>query len=164
MLKRLAAYAAAMLVIAFALLPLSAITHEITVVFVTAAAKGTFPSGTTYQGVPLSGLRFGTGVEIPGDTSATGEFQATLLGTSTGGQPQNIVIEGEVSSGSAGSSTATFSGTCTVDKGDGTPVSKGVPFTVTITTDAEGKGTVALKLGTTTLPTATVNDGSMTIQ
>jgi hypothetical protein len=154
----------AILVVALGLMALPATAHETTPVTVTAAAKGTYPSGTTYKGVSLSGLRFGTGVEIPGDTSATGEFQATLLGTSTGGQPQNIVIEGEVSSGSAGSNTATFSGTCSVDMGDGTPPSRNVPFTVTITPDAEGKGTIVVKLGTTTLPIATVNDGSMTIQ
>jgi hypothetical protein len=164
MITRRAAYAAAIFVVALASLPLLGTAHEIATVMVTAAAKGTFPSGTSYKGVPLSGLRFGTGVEIPGDTSATGEFQATLLGTSPGGQPQNIVIEGEVSSGSAGASTATFSGTCSVDMADGTPPSKNVPFTVTITPDAEGKGTVALKLATTSLPTATVNEGSMTIQ
>jgi len=163
MLKKLAAYAA-MLVIAFALLPLSTNAHEMTVVFVTAAAKGIFPSGTTYKGVPLSGLRFGAGVEIPGDTSATGEFQATLLGTSTGGQPQNIIIEGEVSGGSAANGTATFSGMGSVDMSDGSPVSKGVLFIVTITPDAQGKGTMVLKLGTTSLPIATVNEGSMTIQ
>ena len=164
MITRLATSMTAILVVALGLLALPATAHETTVVTVTAAAKGTYPSGTTYKGVPLSGLRFGSGIEIPGDTSATGEFQATLLGTSTGGQPQNIIIEGTVSSGSAGSSTATFSGTCSVDMADGTPASKNVPFTVTITTDAEGKGTVALKLGTTSLPTATVNEGSMTIQ
>ncbi len=163
MMTRRAACVAAILVVAFALLPLRGIAHEIAVVMVTAAAKGTFPSGTTYKGVPLSGLRFGTGVEIPGDTSATGEFQATLLGTS-GGQPQNIIVEGLVSSGSAGNGTATFSGTCTVDMADGTPISKGVLFTATITADADGKGTIVLKLGTTNLPTATVNEGSMTIQ
>ena len=65
-------YAAAIFLVAFASLPLFAIAHETASVMVTAAAKGTFPSGTTYRGVPLSGLRFGTGVEIPGDTSAAG--------------------------------------------------------------------------------------------
>jgi len=158
------AYVAAILLVVFALLPLFVVAHENALVMVTAAATGTFPSGTTYKGVPLSGLRFGTGVEIPGDTSATGEFQATLLGTSNGGQPQNIIIEALVSSGSAGNGTATFSGTCSVDMADGTPTSKGVLFTATITANAEGKGTIVLKLGTTTLPTATVNEGSMTIQ
>ena len=161
---RLGSYVAAILVVALGLLALPAFAHEIAVVTVTAAAKGTFPSNTAYNGVPLSGLRFGAGVEVPGDTSATGEFQATLLGTSTGGQPQNIVIEGEVSSGSSGAGTATFSGTCTVDMGDGTTPSKNVSFTVTITADSESKGTLALTLGTTKLPTATVNEGTIAIE
>ena len=164
MMTRLASCVVAILVVALALLAVPAVAHQAAGVTVTAAAKGTFPSGTTYKGVPLSGLRFGAGVEIPGDTSATGEFEATLLGTSTSGQPQNIVVEGEVSSGSAGNGTATFSGTCSVDMGDGTPLSKGVPFTATITPDAQGKGMIVLKLGGTNLPTAPVNEGSMTIQ
>ena len=164
MITRRAAYVAAILIFAFASLPLFGTAHETAAVSVTAAAKGTLPGGATYKGVPLSGLRFGAGVEIPGDTSATGEFQATLLGTSSGGQPQNIIVEGEVSSGSASNGTATFSGVGSVDMGDGTPVSKGVLFTVTITPDAQGKGTMVLRLVTTSLPTATVNEGSMTIQ
>lgn len=154
----------AILVALFGLLPLLGIANVMPVVMVTAAAKGSFPSGTTYKGVPLSGLRFGAGVEIPGDSSATGEFQATLLGTSTGGQPQNIIVEGRVSSGSAGNGTARFSGIGSVDMGDGTPTSQGVLFTVTITPDAEGRGTMLLKLATTNLPAATVSEGSMTIQ
>lgn len=164
MIIRPAAYRAAILIVAFALLSLSALATANALVMVTAAAKGTFPSGTTYKGVPLSGLRFGTGIEIPGDTSATGEFQATLMGTSGGGQPQNIIVEGVVNSGSVANGTATFSGTCSVDMADGTPVSKGVLFTAKITPDAAGKGTIVLKLGTNSLPTATVNEGSMTIQ
>ena len=164
MITRLSICVAVILLVALGLLALPGIAHEITGVTVTAAAKGTFPSGTTYNGVPVSGLRFGAGVEIPGDTSATGEFQATLLGTSTGGQPQNIVIEGESSSGSSGAGTATFSGTCTVDMADGSPPSKNVSFTATITTNSDGKGTVALTLGTTKLPTATVDEGSITIE
>src|SRR5687768_14560126 len=145
MIRRRAAYAAAILIVAFASLPLFGTAHETAAVMVTAAAKGTLPSGTTYKGVPLSGLRFGTGVEIPGDTSAAGEFQATLLGTSSGGQPQEIIVEGVVNSGSAGNGTATFSGTCSVDIADGTPVSKGVLFTAKLTFDADGKGTIVLK-------------------
>src|SRR5438105_8151800 len=154
MITRLATSMTAILVVVLGMKALPASAPETTVVTVTAAAKGTYPSGTTYKGVPLSGLRFGSGIEIPGDTSATGEFQATLLGTSTGGQPQNIVIEGEVSSGSSGAGTATFSGTCTVDMGDGITPSKNVSFTVTITADSESKGTLALTLVTKKLPTA----------
>lgn len=164
MMMRLASYVVAILVMALTLLAVPAVAHQVTAVTVTAAAKGSFPSGTTYNGVPLSSVQFGTGVEIPGDTSATGEFQATLLGTSTNGQPQNIVIEGKASSGSSGAGTATFSGTCSVNMGDGSTPSQNVPFTVTITTDSAGSGTLALTLGTTKLPTATVNEGSITIE
>jgi hypothetical protein len=162
---RLAWYVVAILVVALGLLALEAVAQGTTAINVTAAAKGTFPSNTAYNGVPLSGLQFGAGVQVPGDTSATGEFQSTLLGTSTNGQPQNIVIEGEVSSGSASAgTTATFSGTCTVDMGDGTTPSKDVPFTVTITVDSNSKGSLALTLGTAKLPTATVNEGSIAIE
>ena len=163
--KRLACCVAAILIAAIAPLPSPAAALAPAEVTVTAAAKGVFPSGTAYNGVPLSGLRFGVGVEIPGDTSATGEFESTLLGTSALGQPQNIIVEGKASSGSAnGTGNATFSGTCTVDMADGTAPRTAVPFTVTITVDSYGKGTIALTLGTTKLSTATVNEGSMAIQ
>jgi hypothetical protein len=39
-----------------------------------------------------------------------------------------------------------------------------VPYTVTLVADANGRGTLMLVLGTTTLPAATVNEGSMTIE
>ena len=163
--KRLTSCMAAILAVAIALLPQSAVAYATTTVTVTAAASGTYPSGTTYNGVPLSGLRFGIGVEIPGDTSATGEFQSTLLGTSVSGQPQNITVEGKVSSGSSNDAkNATFSGTCTVDMADGSSPSKSVPFTVTIATDANGKTTLTLTLGTTKLSDAAVDAGGITIQ
>jgi hypothetical protein len=48
--------------------------------------------------------------------------------------------------------------------GDGTPPLPAVPFTATITTDANDQGTIGLVLGLTTLPNATINQGSMTIE
>ena len=48
--------------------------------------------------------------------------------------------------------------------GDGTLPVQNVPFTVTVTTNQEGRGTLGLVLGLTSLPAATVNEGSMTIQ
>src|SRR5713226_3115450 len=87
---------------------------------VTGAGEGVFPSGTTFSGVSLSGSRFGTGVFIPGDGTAAGEFQTTLLGTSLLGQPQNITVVGDAASGSIGlNGSGTFSGAATVDLGDG---------------------------------------------
>ena len=164
--RRPTIYLAATLSVVIALLPLSSVARALAAaVTVTAAAEGTYPSGTTYKGVPISGLRFGAGVEIPGDTSATGDFQGTLLGTSTLGQPQNIAVEGRASGGSSdGARSASFSGTCTVDMADGTSLATGVPFNATIATDTNGETTLTLTLGTTKLPAATVNAGSITIQ
>jgi hypothetical protein len=132
---------------------------------VTGAGGGLYPSGTSFSGVSLSGLKFGTGVTIATNGSAEGQFQATLLGTSVLGQPQNIQIEGKATAGSsAAAGTATFSGACTLDLGDGTLPSQNVPFIVAITTNADDQGTLALTIGLTSLPAATVNEGSMKIE
>jgi hypothetical protein len=127
---------------------------------VTGAAEASFPSGATFNGLPLTGLTLGQGVIIALDGSATGQFQAVLQGTSLLGTPQNITVEGEVSNGSvAVGGSATFSGTATVDMGDGSVPLVGVPFTVTAST-----GSLGLILGATALPTATLTAGSITVQ
>lgn len=127
---------------------------------VTGAAEGIFPAGAIFNGVPLSGLTLGQGVFLARDGSATGQFQAVLLGTSLLGAPQEVTVEGEVRAGFVGGDgSATFSGTATVDMGDGTPPLPGVPFTVTASA-----GSVALTLDVVALPTATVTAGSITIE
>lgn len=132
---------------------------------VSAGADGIFPSGASFNGVSLNALEFGIGVTIAGDGSAAGDFQTTLLGISALGQPQEIVVEGKAGTGSRpASGTATFSGTCRVDMGDGTPAVTGVPCTATVTIAADGTETLTLLLDTTNLPEATVTTGSMTIQ
>jgi len=127
---------------------------------VTGAAEATFPDGATFNGIPLKGLTLGQGMFIGPDGSATGQFQAVLLGTSPLGTAQNITVEGEVSSGSvAADGSATFSGTASVDMGDGTPALPGVPFTVTVSA-----GSLGLILNAVALPTATVSSGSITVK
>ena len=127
---------------------------------VTGAAEASFPSGATFNGLPLTGLTLGQGVVIALDGSATGQFQAVLLGTSLLGTPQNVTVEGEVSNGSvAVGGSATFSGIATVDMGDGSVPLVGVPFTVTAST-----GSLGLILGATALPTATLTAGSISVQ
>jgi hypothetical protein len=126
----------------------------------TGAAEAAFPSGATFNGVPLSSLTLGQGVIIALDGSATGQFQAVLQGTTPLGAAQNITVEGEVSNGSVGADgTATFSGTATVDMGDGTLPLPAVPFTVTVSS-----GSVGLILNAVALPTATVSAGSITVK
>jgi hypothetical protein len=128
---------------------------------VTGAAEAILPEGATFNGVPLSGLTLGQGLFIAWDGSAMGQFQAVLLGTSALlGTPQNVTVEGEVRDGAvAGDGSATFSGTATVDMGDGTLPLPGVPFTVTASS-----GGLALVLDAAALPTATVTAGSITIE
>ena len=110
-------------------------------------------------------MRFGIGVTIGVDSSATGELQTTLVGTSALGQPQEIGVDGKATAGARlAAGIATFSGTCSVNMGDGTPMVTGVLFTAMMTTDADGKGTLTLTLGTTNLPVATATTGIMTIQ
>src|SRR5437879_3797482 len=127
---------------------------------VTGAAEAAFPNGAAFNGVPLKGLTLGQGMFIAQDGSAMGQFQAVLQGTSPLGTPQNITVEGEVGGGSVGADgSATFSGTATVDMGDGTLALPGVPFAVTVSA-----GSLGLILNAVTLPTATVTAGSITIK
>ena len=131
---------------------------------VTAGAAGTFPSSAAF-GVPLNDLGVGLGLTITSEGSAAGDFQTTLLGTSVLGQPQEIVVEGNASRGSApAAGTATFSGTCRINMGDGTPWTVSVPFTVVVAANTNDQGTLTLTLGTTSLPAATITEGSMTIK
>ncbi len=127
---------------------------------VTGAAEAAFPNGAAFNGLSLKGLTLGQGLFIGQDGSAAGQFQAVLQGTSPLGTPQNVTVEGEVSRGSVGADgSATFSGTATVDMGDGTLPLPGVPFTVTASA-----GSLGLTLNAVALPTATVTAGSITVK
>jgi len=127
---------------------------------VTGAAEATLPDGAAFNGVPLKGLALGLGVSIARDGSARGQFHTVLQGTSLLGAPQELVVEGEVRAGSvAADGSATFSGTARVNMGDGTLALSGVPFTATAST-----GSLKLILDVTSLPTATVTAGSITVK
>ena len=124
------------------------------------AGAAFYPSSTTFNGVPISEVRFGVGIDLPGGRPVTGQLQALLVGFSLLGQPQNISVEGEAASGTVSADgSSTFSGICTIDMGGGTLPLTGVPFTVTSTANS-----LLLILGGTTLPTASVTAGSITIQ
>jgi len=128
-------------------------------VAVTGAGAATFGQGAVLSGVSLSAMRFGIGVALPGDGTASGYFQATLVAAS-----RKIVVEGKASSGSTGVAGTTFSGTCSVDLGDGSAITTGVPFTVSVATPAGGTSTLGLVIGTTTLPSAAVSAGAVRVQ
>src|SRR2546422_11151829 len=86
----------------------------------TGAAEAAFPDGATFNGISLKGLTLGQGMFIAPDGSATGQFQAVLLGTSLLGTPQNVTVEGEVRGGSAAADpSAPLRGTAPGGMGDG---------------------------------------------
>jgi hypothetical protein len=158
--KRLAIWGAVTLAVAI-LQPAS--VHAQGETALTAGGGGVFPADVSYSGVPLNALKFGIGVTIDGG-AAEGQFHATLIGVSVLGLEQYIEVEGKASTSSVASSdTVTFSGQCTVDMGDGIALPE-VPFTVVVATNAEGSGNLTLTLGSTNLPAATMNEGSMTIK
>ena len=126
----------------------------------TTAADGTYPAGTSFNGVLISGIDIGTGVLLGSDGVAEGHVSIDLAGPLN----QTISVEGIVTGGSRpASNVATLTGTASVDMGNGTPALTGVPIVVTITTDETGKGTVGLVIGATTLPTAPITDGSLSV-
>ena len=126
---------------------------------VTGGGNATFTAATAYAGIALSALDFGAGIEIPGDTSATGHFHTTLQGNNAA-----IEVDCRVSAGSiAANGSSTFSGTCTVNLGNGSAPST-VAFTTVAVPDGNGRGTLTLTLGSSQLPSAAIQDGTLTIR
>jgi hypothetical protein len=150
---------AGVLIVAIILLPPS--TFGLGTPGVTGAGQANFPAGTLFSGVPISGLNFGIGVLIYTDGTATGQFQTTLVGTSiVSGLEQDIEVEGDATAGVLNADgSRTFSGSVTVDMGDGTPPVANVPFTITATATS-----LLLSLGSTNFPSTTLTDGSITLQ
>ena len=130
---------------------------------VTGAGEGIFPAGASYLGVPLNSLTLGMGLWVAG-SSALGQLQTSLIGVTPLGA-REIVVEGLASTSvPSGLHTAIFSGTCTVDPGDGTPPLMGVPFTASVAANTDGSGSLALTLGATSLPAAAINEGYVTVR
>lgn len=124
------------------------------------AGAAIYPTGTSFNGVSIRGLEFSLGVDLPAAGTKSGQFQTTLLGLSALGQEQLINIEGNVTAGGVrADGSSSFSGVCTVDMGAGALPLRDVPFTVTATTSS-----LLLVIGTTSLPTASVSAGRITIR
>ena len=125
---------------------------------VTAATTGLFAAGAELGPVALQGVQIGTGVFIEADGSASGTFHAVLQGSSVGGSPQEITVEGNVTGGSVeADGRATFSGSASLNMGDGTPPLANVAFRVTA-----GSGDLTLVLDSVQL-TASLPSGAVTI-
>jgi len=119
---------------------------------VAAAGVGLFPDGATFNGIPLQGSTFGFGLRVFPDGSARGNLAIVLAGTSLLGQPQEITLEGHVERGITNpDGSVTFSGTGTLDMGDGTLPAPGISYSVTVTETG-----LQLTIGTSVLPTQDV--------
>jgi hypothetical protein len=131
---------------------------------VAGAGSGVFPSGTSFIGVPVSGLHIGEGVDLSGNGPAVGDLEFTLLGTSVLGQPQLITVEATAAEGFIPAcGVAEVSGVCSVNLGDGTPRITGVPFTMMVNADPAGQGSLTLVIGTTSLLPATIDHGRISL-
>jgi hypothetical protein len=119
---------------------------------VTAAGVGLFPDGATFNGIPLDGSTFGFGLRVFPDGSARGNLVIVLAGTSLLGKPQEITLDGYVDAGITNpDGSVSFSGTGTLDTGDGTPPAPGISYSVTVTDTG-----LQLTIGTSVLPTQNV--------
>jgi hypothetical protein len=157
----------------YALLPIAIIAAAVlipapaaaqTEISVTIAGAGVFPAGAGYLGLPLRSLSLGVGLGVLG-SSAAGQFQVTLTGTTLLGDERNIVVNGRATTGAPSApGTATFSGTAIVDPGDGTPALPGVPFAAVVVPGANGTGSLRLNLGATALPAVPITEGYVTVQ
>jgi len=126
---------------------------------VTGTGAGVFPAGAQYGGLTLSGSRFGNGLVINPDGTASGDFQTNLLGTTLLGVRREITVEGLVQTGALNQDgSVTFEGSSSVDLGAGSLPLGGVPFRVTM-----GALGIELVLGTTNLPTQTLSVGGVSI-
>ena len=126
---------------------------------VTGAARATFAAGAALGSVTLSSVDLGTGTFIESDGSGFGVFSAVLTGRSLTSQDQQITVDGSAGRGAIGpDGRAYFSGTATVNFGDGTPSLSGVPFSVSTTADS-----LVLTINSTTLPAAQVTAGTISI-
>src|SRR6266566_3253889 len=98
----------------------------------TAAAAGIFPTTPTFNGVDLAGGIYSLGVRS-GTDSTYGDVHAEFTGISPLGLYQIISVDGWITSGSIAGGTLTFSGTATLDMGDGPPPTGGLSLSGTLT-------------------------------
>jgi len=122
----------------------------------TAAGSGAYTMTPNINGVELSGGTFGLGLR----TAGPGDIEANLNGV----QPllglfQQLTVSGWVTTASVNGGTMTFSGTASIDMGDGTAPLTNLPLSGSLT--ASG---VTLTVGSWSFGTLPKQDGNITIE
>ena len=122
----------------------------------TAAASGAYNTTPNLGGVELAGGTFAIGVRSagPGDLEAQFNGVNPLFGLF-----QQVTVTGWITSATVNGSTMTLSGTATVDMGDGTPPTAGLPLSATLT----GTG-LTLSVGGWSLGTLPMADGFIKVE
>ena len=120
------------------------------------AGAAVFPPNTVYQGYPLSSMRYGVGVSVFSDGTATGDVDMTFVGSQG-----TYVLEGKASSGSVPKAgQVIFSGLCNVDMGNGT-IYTGLSFSGKVNSSNQ---TLQVTISSTVLNIATGTKGTITIR
>jgi hypothetical protein len=125
---------------------------------VTGAGASTFPAGTVYNGITLTSYRFGVGISIASNGTATGDFEITLIGTYQN-QPWTGSVVNKATAGVVNpSGTFSFSGTSYIDLANASP-----PSTSTFSSTGKDKqNLLTLTIGSTTWQVATGTNGIIT--
>jgi len=159
--KRLAAAAGLVvaIVLCLAVGPLSR-ADAISKNSISGAGAGGFAPGSAVGGVALTRGTYGLGVLIFDDGTTHGDLAVQMYGSTALGVARRVVVTGWITAGTVNADgTATISGTCSLDLGDGTPPTGGLPLVANV-----GPAGIVLTVGGTLLPTLPVSDGWVLIQ
>ena len=127
---------------------------------ITGGGAGVFPGGASFNTVQLAGGTFGIGAKTYNDGSAIGDVETQFNGSSLIGLEQDITVSGWVTSGTVNpDSSVTLNGTATLDMGDGTAPSSGLPLVVVVSVSG-----VQVTVGGSALPTLPKSDGFINIE
>ena len=122
----------------------------------TGAGSGAYGSTPNLNGVELAGGTVGVGLRTagPGDLEVQVNGVSPLIGLF-----QQVTIAGWITTATVNGTTMTFSGTATMDMGDGAPPLTGLAVSGSLTTSG-----VSLTVGSWNLGTLPMQDGVITIQ
>ena len=120
-------------------------------IITTAAGSGAYTSTPNLNGIELAGGTFGIGMRSGGASDLEAQFNGVnpLIGLF-----QQVTVTGWITTATTSNGTTTFSGTGTLDMGDGTPPVAGVSVTGSI-----GTGGLTLTVGSSSLGTLPMSDG-----
>ena len=125
---------------------------------VAGAASGSLPGAAMLGAIPISSVDLATGVQIEADGSAAGWFHAVLHGAALG-QSRRITVEVKITQGSvAADGSVTFSGSGTLDLGDGT-----APVAIGLLNVTAGESGLVVSIDAATLPVQ-LSSGTLAIE